>query len=122
MPNGMQSITDNDHIYIMLKSEEHTQEAYISELNTVRQSRHATNKKAHDVKFRMSSLQERSIALESKLNERMNEMNSLIKQFAAMMTGNASFSFPVSLKEVLIGTLCVELEVQKQELVGTFTR
>ncbi|MFR4303417.1 MAG: hypothetical protein ACLT4H_06985 [Bacteroides thetaiotaomicron] len=53
----------------MLKSEEHTQEAYISELNTVRQSRRATNKKAHDVKFRMSSLQERSITLESKLRK-----------------------------------------------------
>ncbi|EFI05822.1 UDP-glucuronate 4-epimerase 2 [Bacteroides sp. 1_1_14] len=48
LSNGTQSITDNDNIYIMLKSEERTQKVLLLKLNTEEQACRAAEKKVHD--------------------------------------------------------------------------
>lgn len=73
----------------MLKSEKRTQEMLISKPNTEKRARCAVEKKAHDAGLYMSSLQERNTVLKCSLNEKMDEMNGLIKQLAARNNKNA---------------------------------
>lgn len=70
MPNGTQSITDNDHIYIMFKLEERTQEVLLSKLNMEEQAYYAAEKKAYDVEL---LYRKRSTALETILNDKISE-------------------------------------------------
>ena len=42
---------ENEYLYDMLKSEEHTQENIVSQLSIEKRARRATEKKAHDAEF-----------------------------------------------------------------------
>ena len=99
----------------MLKSEEHSQQILVSQLNAEKRARRAAEKKAHDADLRVSDLTNRNMDLESRLETQLNKVSEMVQQITAMLMGGV-LSLPDSLKEELIGAMRVEFERQKQEL------
>lgn len=100
----------------MLKSEEHSQQILVSQLNAEKRARRAAEKKAHDADLRVSDLTTRNTELESRLEAQLNKVSEMVQQIAAMLMGNGALSLSDSLKEELIGTIRLEFERQTQEL------
>lgn len=100
----------------MLKSEEHSQQILVSQLNAEKRARRAAEKKAHDADLRVSDLTNRNMDLESRLETQLNKVSEMVQQITAMLMGGGVLSLPDSLKEELIGAMRVEFERQKQEL------
>ena len=106
----------NEYLCSMLKSEEHSQQILVSQLNAEKRARRAAEKKAHDADLRVSDLTTRNTELESRLEAQLNKVSEMVQQIAAMLMGNGALSLSDSLKEELIGTIRLEFERQTQEL------
>lgn len=106
----------NEYLCGMLKSEEHSQQILVSQLNAEKRARRAAEKKAHDADLRVSDLTNRNMDLESRLETQLNKVSEMVQQITAMLMGGGVLSLPDSLKEELIGAMRVEFERQKQEL------
>ena len=106
----------NEYLCSMLKSEEHSQQILVSQLNAEKRARRAAEKKAHDANLLVSDLTNRNTVLESRLEVQLNKVAEMVQQITAMLMGGGVLSLPDSLKEELIGAMRVEFERQKQEL------
>ena len=107
---------NNDYLCSMLKSEEHSQQILVSQLNAEKRARRAAEKKAHDVDLRVSDLTTRNTELESRLEVQLNKVAEMVQQITTMLMGGGSLSLPESLKEELVGTIRAEFDRQIQEL------
>ena len=106
----------NDYLCSMLKSEEHSQQILVSQLNAEKRARRAAEKKAHDADRRISDLTSRNADLESRLEAQLNKVAEMVQQITTMLMGGGALSLPESLKEELVGTIRAEFDRQIQEL------
>ena len=100
----------------MLKSEEHSHQILVSQLNAEKRARRAAEKKVHDADLRISDLTMRNSDLESRLESQLNKVTEMVQQIATMLMGGGALSLPESLKEELVGTIRKEFECQVQTL------
>ena len=106
----------NEYLCSMLKSEEHSQQILVSQLNAEKRARRAAEKKAHDADLRVSDLTTRNTELESRLEAQLNKVAEMVQQITTMLMGGGALSLPESLKEELVGTIRAEFDRQIQEL------
>ena len=109
-------MTKNEYICSMLKSEEHSHQILVSQLNAEKRARRAAEKKVHDADLRISDLTMRNSDLESRLESQLNKVTEMVQQIATMLMGGGALSLPESLKEELVGTIRKEFECQVQTL------
>ncbi len=102
----------NEYLCSMLKSEEHSQQILVSQLNAEKRARRAAEKKAHDADLRVSDLTTRNTELESRLEAQLNKVAEMVQQITTMLMGGGALSLPESLKEELVGTIRAEFDRQ----------
>lgn len=106
----------NEYLCSMLKSEEHSQQILVSQLNAEKRARRAAEKKAHDADLRVSDLTTQNTELESRLEAQLNKVAEMVQQITTMLMDGGALSLPESLKEELVGTIRAEFDRQVQEL------
>ena len=107
---------NNDYLYGMLKSEEHTVEVLTSDLHEEKRRRHAAEKGKRESDRRVEMLEKKVYELQTQLAAKVEELSKLMHQVVQFMMGNGSVSLSESLKESLIAGVRAEYERREAEI------
>lgn len=107
---------ENDYLYGMLKSEEHTVEVLTSDLHEEKRLRHAAEKGKREADRRADALAREKDALQTQLTAKIDEISSLMQQVVQFVMGNGSVSLSESLKDSVVAGVRAEFEKRENEL------
>ena len=107
---------NNDYLYGMLKSEEHTVEVLTSDLHEEKRRRHAAEKGKRESDRRVEMLEKKVYELQTQLAAKVEELSKLMHQVVQFMMGNGSVSLSESVKESVIAGVRAEYERREAEI------
>lgn len=113
---GQCDIRQNDYLYGMLKSEEHTVEVLASDLHEEKCLRRAAEKGKREAERRADMLEKKVDALQTQLTAKIDEISSLMQQIVQFMMGNGAVSLSDSMKDSVIAGVRAEFERRESEI------